>query len=145
MNDAPLNYRRRVITTLHSPRFTVSPPGILTDSLLDCRAARRPWPLTNQLQPRNLTRFISSVARGSLARPRRRLSRARHVCPEPRGHLTFRQHSSEETTAPRPLLFRQGRFRVSGLSWGVKVLLSDRVKKCSRLVMLKRIIKAHPP
>lgn len=58
------------------------------------------------------------------------------VCPEPGGHLAFRQHRLEDTTTPH---FAKAGFLLS-LCGGVEVVVSDRIEKYSCLDMLKWII-----
>lgn len=65
------------------------------------------------------------------------------VCPEPGGHLAFRQHNLEETAAPHFCYFAKAGFLLT-LCGGEKVVVSDRIEKYSCLVALKWI-RTHSP
>lgn len=61
--------------------------------------------------------------------PQRMLSYTQCFCPEPGGHLTFRQHSSEETIAPHFSYFAEAGFLLT-VRGGVKVVVIDSMRKC---------------
>lgn len=66
------------------------------------------------------------------------LSYTQCFCPEPGGHLTFRQHSTE-TIAPHFCYFAEAGFLLT-VRGGVKVVVTDSMRKCFGQDLKQRIL-----